>query len=72
VASRSTNLNVRVLPREMKLWASAARRADVTLSAWVREALTLRASPPPAQVPATVSGDQIELPFSKKTKRRTA
>ncbi|HSX22852.1 MAG TPA: hypothetical protein VLE97_08785 [Gaiellaceae bacterium] len=68
-SSRSVNLNIRARPREMKMWRSAAKRADETLSEWIRSRLNLASLPPPPQVPPTVSGDQVELPFTKPKKR---
>lgn len=51
------------------MWRSAAKRADETLSEWIRSRLNLASLPPPPQVPPTVSGDQVELPFTKPKKR---
>lgn len=65
-SSRSVNFNIRVRPRELKMWRAAARRADETLSEWARERLNLLATPDPQQVLPAVSGDQVELPFTKK------
>jgi hypothetical protein len=42
----------------------------MTLSEWIRYMCNVGASPAPAPVPPIVKGDQIELPFTKKTKKR--
>ena len=62
-SSRSVNLNIRARPREMKMWRLAAKRADETLSEWIRSRLNLASHPPAPSVPPTVSGEQVELPF---------
>lgn len=67
--SRSVNLNIRARPREMKKWRSAAKRADETLSEWIRLRLNLAAVPAPPVVPRVVSGDQAELPFQTEKRR---
>jgi hypothetical protein len=53
-----------VRKREMALWKRAARRADESLSVWLRKIANLAAAPPPPAVPPVVSGDQIELPLN--------
>ena len=52
------------------MWKRAAKRADEPFSLWARKMLNLAAVPTPTPVPPTVSGDQIELPFSKKKRER--
>jgi len=42
----------------------------MTLSEWIRYMCNVGASPAPAAVPLIVKGDQFELPFTKKTKKR--
>lgn len=59
-------LAIRVRKREYATWKRAAKRADEPLSLWVRKILNLAAVPPPPSVPPTVSGNQIELPLTKK------
>jgi hypothetical protein len=71
-ASRSVNLNIRARPREMKLWRVAAKRADETLSEWIRSRLNLMAFPSPPPVPPTILGDQIELPLNGPRRRRSS
>ena len=68
-STRSINLNIRAKPREFKRWQAAAKRADETLSEWVRTRLNLSAIVPPPPVPPVVSGDQVELPFKQKRGR---
>jgi len=67
--SRSVNLNIRARPREMKKWKAAAKRADETLSEWIRSRLNLTSVPSPPAVPPVVSGDQVELPFQNGRRR---
>lgn len=65
-SSRSVNINIRVRPREMKVWRAAAKRADETLSEWIRTRLNLSATPAtPPPVPPAVSGEQLPLPRVK-------
>lgn len=61
---RSINVHLRLKPREVKMWRGAAKRADETLSEWIRNLCNVAAAPPPPPVPPTVSGDQIELPLN--------
>jgi hypothetical protein len=49
----------------MKMWRTAAKRADETLSEWIRSRLNLASTPPPPLVPRAVSGDQLPLPRVK-------
>jgi len=56
----------RVRKRELASWKRAAKRADEPFSLWARKMLNLAAAPVPAPVAPTVSGDQVELPFTKK------
>jgi hypothetical protein len=61
-----TQLAIRARKRELSAWKRAARRADEPLSLWARKMLNLAAVPLPPPVPPTVSGDQVEFPFTKK------
>lgn len=65
-SSHSVNINIRVRPREAKKWRAAARRADETLSEWMRTRLNLLATEPPKSIPPVVTGDQIELPLEEE------
>ena len=69
-SSRSIMFQMRLRPREWKLWRAAAKRADETLSEWARTHLNLLATPVRPPVPPVVSGTQGELPFSKSKKRK--
>jgi hypothetical protein len=60
---------IRVRSRELAQWKKAAKRADEPVSLWARKMLNLAAVPLPPPVPPTVSGDQVELPFSKTSKK---
>ena len=60
-----TRLDIRVRKREMAMWKRAARRADESLSVWLRKIANLAAVPPPPAVPRAVSGDQLSLPRVK-------
>lgn len=71
-SSRSVNINIRVRSRERKMWRLAARRADETLSEWIRARLNLAAVPAPPSVPPAVSGDQIELPLNGRSRKRAS
>ena len=68
--SRSVNLNIRARPRELKMWRAAAKRADETLSEWLRNLANGASLPEQPSVPPAVSGDQLELPIPEKTKRK--
>ena len=61
--ARSINVHLRLKPREVKMWRAAAKRADATLSEWIRNLCNSASLPTPPSVPPTVSGDQVELPF---------
>ena len=63
-------VQIRVRPRELKQWRTAAKRADETLSEFVRTHMNLVTSPVPPPVPPVVSGDQVELPFPSKGKKK--
>jgi len=63
--ARSINVHLRLKPREVKMWRSAAKRADQTLSEWIRNLCNGSAVPPPPAVPRAVSGDQLPLPRVK-------
>lgn len=67
--ARSINVHLRLKPREVKMWRAAAKRADETLSEWIRVLCNGASLPPPPPVPPAVSGDQVELPFTKTKKR---
>ncbi len=56
----------------MKKWKAAAKRADETLSEWIRSRLNLASVPLPPPVPPVVSGDQIELPLNPRNRRRAS
>lgn len=62
-------VQIRARPREAKLWRAAAKRADETLSEWIRMHLNLLATPVPPSPPPVVSGDQVELPFKSRRTR---
>lgn len=70
--ARSINVHLRLKPREVKMWRSAAKRADATLSEWIRTLCNVAASPPPPSVPPAVSGDQIELPLNGRSRKRAS
>lgn len=70
--ARSVNVHLRVKPREVKQWRAAAKRADATLSEWIRNLANLSSLPPPPPVPPVVSGEQAELPFPIKGKRTSS
>ena len=53
----------------MKKWKIAAKRADETLSEWIRSRLNLASIPTPPPVPPTISGAQVELPFQALPRR---
>ena len=53
----------------MKKWKTAAKRADETLSEWIRSRLNLASIPTPPPVPPTISGEQVELPFQALPRR---
>ena len=61
--SHSAFLHIRVRPRELRAWRSAAKLLDETLSEWARTRLNLLATQAPLPVPPVVSGRQVELPF---------
>ena len=65
-SARSINVHLRLKPREVKMWRAAAKRADETLSEWIRKHMNLVATPAPPPIPPVVSGDQVELPFPAK------
>lgn len=71
-SARSSNVHLRVKPREMKRWRAAAKRADETLSEWLRNLANGASIPPLPHVPRTVSGDQVELPFTSDKKKKVA
>jgi len=62
-ARLKTDLHIRVMHREIRNWRKAAKNEGTTLSEWIRSGLNLLSAPPPAAVPATISGDQVELPL---------
>jgi len=62
---REDRIEIRAKRRESRSWRAAAKRADVTLSEWIRETLNQRAVPPLPAVPRTVSGEQLPLPRVK-------
>jgi hypothetical protein len=68
--ARSSNVHLRLKPREVKMWRAAARRADATLSEWIRSLCNGAAVPLPPPVPPAVSGDQIELPLNGRSRKR--
>lgn len=68
-STRDVRFEIRLKPRESRAWKTAAKRSDMTLSEWIRYMCNVGASPTPAPVPPTVTGDQIELPFSKAKKK---
>lgn len=70
--SRSINVHLRLKPREAKLWWAAARRADATLSEWIRNLCNGVAVPPPPPVPPVVTGEQIELPLQTRSRKRSS
>ncbi len=49
-SARSINVHLRLKPREVKAWRGAAKRADVTLSEWIRSRCSV--DQPPSTVPA--------------------
>lgn len=63
--SRSINVHLRLKPREVKMWRAAAKRADETLSEWIRSLCNVAAVPAPPPVPPVVSGKQLPLPRIK-------
>ncbi len=67
--ARSINVHLRLKPREVKMWRAAAKRADETLSEWIRTMCNTGAVPVAPVIPSAVSGDQVELPFSKSKRR---
>ena len=67
--ARSINVHLRLKPREAKMWRAAAKRADETVSEWIRKLCNVAAAPPPPPVPPVVSGDQIELPLNGRSKK---
>ena len=71
-SARSINVHLRVKPREAKQWRAAAKRADETLSEWLRNLANMASVPPPPPVPPVVSGDQIELPLGGRGRRRSS
>jgi hypothetical protein len=68
--ARSINVHLRIRPREMKMWRAAAKRADETLSEWLRNLANGAAVPPPPSVTPAVAGDQIELPLNGRGRKR--
>lgn len=68
--ARSINVHLRVKPREVKQWRAAAKRADATLSEWLRNLANVASVPSPPALPPAVSGDQIELPLHARSRRR--
>ena len=44
---RSTDLHIRLKPAESRAWQAAAKRADMTLSEWVRQLGNAAAAPSP-------------------------
>ena len=70
--ARSINVHLRLKPREVKMWRAAAKRADATLSEWIRTLCNCGAVPPLSPVPPTVSGDQIELPLNGRPRKRVS
>jgi len=69
-SARSINVHLRVKPREAKQWRLAAKRADETLSEWLRNLANCASSPPPPPIPPVVSGEQGELPFPSRGKKK--
>jgi hypothetical protein len=67
--ARSINVHLRLKPREVKMWRAAAKRADETLSEWIRNLCNGGATSPPPSVPPVISGDQIELPLNDQSGR---
>jgi hypothetical protein len=65
-------VQIRVRPRELKQWRAAAKRADETLSEWIRTHMNLVSTPVPPPVPPVVSGEQAELPFVEGKKKRAS
>jgi hypothetical protein len=61
-------VQMRVRPRELKLWRAAAKLADETLSEWARAHLNLLAMTS-AQRMLGDAGDQVELPLSKSRRK---
>lgn len=68
-STRDVRIEIRLKAPESQAWRASARRLGLTLSEWIRSLCNTAAAQAPAPVPPVVTGDQIELPFSKKLKK---
>lgn len=71
-STRDVRIEIRLKARENRAWRASARRLDLTLSEWIRSMCNMGAVQVPVPVPPVVMGDQIELPFSKKTRKTSS
>ena len=59
--ARSINVHLRVKPREAKQWRAAAKRADATLSEWLRNLANVASAPAPTPSTSTVSAGHLAV-----------
>jgi hypothetical protein len=67
-STRDARIEIRLTAREDRAWRTSAKSLDLNLSEWIRRMCNTGAAPGPEAVSPVISGDQIELSFTKKKK----
>lgn len=71
-STRDARIEIRLPVHEKRAWRARAKGLDQNLSEWIRRMCNTGAVPVPAPVAPVVTGDQIDLPFVKKTKKKAS